>query len=949
VNSTRRRPTSLIALALAVATAAIGCGGDGVVLPSESGPAKIAIVDGNEQKGLAGSKLADALVAKVTDSQGRPVEGQTVAFTVDVGGGSVAPGSVTTGADGLASTDWTLGAGAGQQRVVATVQGDNVPAGLVVAFTASAMSGSGARLEIVSGDNQSAPVGSALPDSLVVRVTDSNGNPVAGVQVDWTTDGAGGVSPSSGVSDDDGLAAAERVLGTSAGTHTTQAASAGIDPVSFTSTAVPANPTALVLVSGDAQSGAIGSVLAAPLVVRLQDDNGNGIGGKSITWVVSPGGGSVDPTNVVTDPNGLAGTVWTVGSTVGQKTVTAIYSGLPPVTFTANVGASSATRVAFTRGPQNTAAGASLTPPLQVSILDAGGNTVTTATDAVTLSLDANPTGATLSGTVTVNAINGVASFPGLSLDKVGSGYTLAASAAGLTGDISAPFDILPGTANRLVFITPPTNRVVGQAFSPAIQVQVQDAAGNPVLSANNAITLASSVAGTLTGNNTKGAVAGTATFGGLSIDAAGTGYTLTALASGLTSATSDPFDILPGSTKIDITGQTPAASLPGQSFSVSYDVDPILPAAGNLNGNVTVTVGSATCTGNVTVFGGGSCSLTLPDPGSYQVTATYGNDPNFAASTSAPATHVVKSPTSLTITGDAPDPSTVGSTVSLQWTLSSSGAAPITGNVTVTVNGNAGTCSAPAALGSGSCNLIVTAPGTRTITAAYAGDGNYGPSTDTESHVATAPNQAPTADDDGPYDVLEDGTLTVPAGNGVLNGDSDPEGSALTAVKDSDPQHGTLTLNADGSFTYTPAADFSGDDSFTYHASDGALSSAPATVTINVTQVNDAPSFTKGADQTVSPLALTQTVPGWATGISAGPGETGQTLQFQVSTNDDSQFFNSVPPQISSNGTLTYTPNPLSGGATVTVTVRLHDDGGTANGGVDTSPDQTFTITIQP
>jgi hypothetical protein len=152
--------------------------------------------------------------------------------------------------------------------------------------------------------------------------------------------------------------------------------------------------------------------------------------------------------------------------------------------------------------------------------------------------------------------------------------------------------------------------------------------------------------------------------------------------------------------------------------------------------------------------------------------------------------------------------------------------------------------------------------------------------------------------------------------------------------------------LNADGSFTYTPDPDFNGDDSFTYHASDGSLSSASATVSISVTAVNDAPGFTKGADQNVSPLALTQTVTNWATGISAGPGES-QTLQFGVSTDDDSQFL--IAPQISPLGTLTYTPNPLSGGATVTVTVTLGDNGGTANGGVNTGPSQTFTITITP
>ena len=917
------------------------------MLPGGSRPTTIVISAGDSQHTLAGSTLEQPIVVRVTDAQSRPVERQTVAFAVAAGGGSLAPASVETGSDGKASTTWTLGGAAGFQHVTATVQGDDVPPGLVVTFTASAASGVGALLEIASGDNQTAAVGSALPDSLVVRVTDALHNPAAGVQVDWTATGGGSISPASAVTDANGLAAAERVLGNASGPQQAQASSSGLTPVTFNHTAEPANPTALVLVSGDGQSGARGAVLPNPLVVRLEDDNGNGVGGKSITWVVAPGSGSVDPANAVTDPNGFASTAWTLGSTTGAKTVTAVLPPLAPVTFTASVGAGAPAQLTITRPPQNTSAGVPFNPSVQVSIQDAGGNLVGSATDAVTLSLEANPSAGTLSGTVTVNAVNGVATFPGLSIDKVGSGYTLAAAAAGLTGDTSPPFDILAGGANRLVFIIQPTDRVVGQTFAPAIQVQVQDAAGNPVITAVNAITLASSVAGTLVGNNVRGAVGGIATFGGLSIEVAG-GYTLTAQAPGLTPATSEAFNVAPASTRTDITGQTPAGALPGQNVNVSYDVDPILPGAGELNGNVTVTDGTTSCTGNVTVFGGGSCALQFADAGPHQITATYGNDPNFATSTSDPVTYVVRSLTILTITQDTPDPSTVGSTVTVHWTLSSSGTAPITGNVNLTVNGNAGNCSNTAALGAGSCDLIFTGAGNRTITASYPGDGSYGGSTDTENHVVTPPaNQPPTADNDS-YSVLEDGSLTTVAGvDGVLFGDVDPEGAPLTAVKDSDPAHGTLTLNANGSFTYTPAADFNGSDGFTYHASDGSLSSGSATVTITVSSVNDAPSFTSGGDVGASASGgpVSQA---WAANGSAGPAdESGQTLTYDASIGLlDLLFFNTAP-AIAPDGTLTFTPSGVQG--QVTVTVRLQDSGGTANGGNDTSPPQTFNITLGP
>ena len=216
VTPTWRRFASLIAFALA--TAASGCGGDGIVLPGGSRPTAIAIFVGDSQHAQAGTTLGQPIVVRVTDAQSRPVERLTIAFAVVAGGGGVAPASVETGSDGKASTTWTLGGAAGFQHVTATVQGDDVPAGLVATFTASALSGVGALLEIASGDNQTAAVGSALPDSLVVRVTDALGQSCGGVQVDWTVTGGGSISPASVVTAPIGLAAAERVLGSASGT-----------------------------------------------------------------------------------------------------------------------------------------------------------------------------------------------------------------------------------------------------------------------------------------------------------------------------------------------------------------------------------------------------------------------------------------------------------------------------------------------------------------------------------------------------------------------------------------------------------------------------------------------------------------------------------------------------------------------------------------------------------
>ena len=154
------------------------------------------------------------------------------------------------------------------------------------------------------------------------------------------------------------------------------------------------------------------------------------------------------------------------------------------------------------------------------------------------------------------------------------------------------------------------------------------------------------------------------------------------------------------------------------------------------------------------------------------------------------------------------------------------------------------------------------------------------------------------------------------------------------------------------GALTYTPASNENGVTNVTVTAHDdggtangGSDTSAPQVFSITLTPVNDAPTFVAGPNQSaLSPLGP-QTVAGWATGISPGPAhETGQNVLF-AATNDNPGLF-SAPPAVASNGTLTYTPTLLAIGS-ANVTVRAVDNGGTANGGIDSSPPQIFTITI--
>jgi VCBS repeat-containing protein len=125
----------------------------------------------------------------------------------------------------------------------------------------------------------------------------------------------------------------------------------------------------------------------------------------------------------------------------------------------------------------------------------------------------------------------------------------------------------------------------------------------------------------------------------------------------------------------------------------------------------------------------------------------------------------------------------------------------------------------------------------------------------------STVTNRAPVAAADT-YTTVEDTALPVNA-PGVLGNDSDPDDDQLTAVLASGPSHGTIDLNANGSFAYTPAHNFTGSDSFTYRASDGTLTSSLTTVTITVNAVNDAPTATDDAYSTAEDTALTVAAPG--------------------------------------------------------------------------------------
>lgn len=211
------------------------------------------------------------------------------------------------------------------------------------------------------------------------------------------------------------------------------------------------------------------------------------------------------------------------------------------------------------------------------------------------------------------------------------------------------------------------------------------------------------------------------------------------------------------------------------------------------------------------------------------------------------------------------------------------------------------------------------------------ANDGTVDSNVATVTINVTAGNDAPTADNDS-YTADEDAVLNVPA-PGVLDGDSDPDGNTLSAIVVASPANGVMVLNADGSFSYTPHANFNGVDMFTYKANDGALDSNIATVTITVNAINDAPAALNDSYVTDEDVALSVPAPGV---LGNDTDVDGGSLSAMLVTGPANGTLTLGP-----DGSFTYTPGPDFSG-TDSFSYKAND--GSADSNVATA-----SITVNP
>jgi uncharacterized repeat protein (TIGR03803 family) len=182
---------------------------------------------------------------------------------------------------------------------------------------------------------------------------------------------------------------------------------------------------------------------------------------------------------------------------------------------------------------------------LAFEAMDSHGKVDSNFNGLVTVTLATNPVNGKLGGVITVQAVNGIATFSGLTLNKAGGGYSLKASSGTVTAATTRAIRVTANTASQFVAIAhPPSKFGAGGPFS--IQMTAEDGYGNVVstLRGNVTLTLASGPSGAeLDGKMTATLVKGVATFTGLRIRQAGTGYSLTASGS-LSAVTTDPFDV---------------------------------------------------------------------------------------------------------------------------------------------------------------------------------------------------------------------------------------------------------------------------------------------------------------------------------------------------------------------------------------------------------------------
>jgi hypothetical protein len=339
-------------------------------------------------------------------------------------------------------------------------------------------------------------------------------------------------------------------------------------------------------------NGSAGIALSPAVTVSVEDQFGNIYTADSLSTVqltLNGGtfsGGGDTATAMVSD--GVATFSNLVITASGTYTLTATDGALSGANSSSFFIADSA-KLGFLQEPTQTTAGVAISPAVTVAVEDQAGNTITTDTSTVILTINQGSF-ANGSTTVAAQAVNGVATFNNLVIDATGS-YTLFASDGGLQQGQSNSFNIV-AVASQLVFTQQPNNTYLGEAANPSVAISLEDRFANTATGDTSSVTLTLHGPGSPTffGGGTTATVAainGIASFNNLVVTAAGA-YTLTASDSSLTSATSNSFAIsIHALTTIDDDNANNPGGIPQVAYSGSWAQSLTL-LANNCGGTVT-------------------------------------------------------------------------------------------------------------------------------------------------------------------------------------------------------------------------------------------------------------------------------------------------------------------------------------------------------------------------
>ncbi len=521
------------------------------------------------------ARLEIATQPSATATAGVPFGQQPVVWVEDVGGNRLTGDNSTVVTAARLAGNGTL-----QGSVTATAQkgiatfanlSHNVANTITIRFTSGSLNSdtstsilvnaaSAARLVFLQQPT-GAVAGATIVPPVTVKLQDAFGNDVtrSGTAVTIAlTSGTGTLSGTLTRTTTTGIATFNDLSVNLAGAKVLTASSGSLTAaVSGTFTISPGAPKSLAFVQQPTNAVAA-TAITPPVTVRVRDALGNDAASSvSVTLSISSGTGSLS--GVTTQSSNASGLATFSGLSInlsGSKTLSASAPGLVSATSSAfTITAGAATQLAFVQQPTNTAAGTAIAPPVTVQLKDAQGNLMRTAGISVSVALSSG-TGI-LTGTIPqLTDAAGLATFNNLSINLAGP-KVLTASAVGLTSVASTSFTVVAAAANKLEFTTSPGDGTAGTPSPVQPVVTLKDAFGNVVTGVAQTVALAirnnAGPGGTLSGTKSVSvnAATGQAVFSGLSIDKAGTGYTLTATGSSVSTSPgtviSAPFTIVAG------------------------------------------------------------------------------------------------------------------------------------------------------------------------------------------------------------------------------------------------------------------------------------------------------------------------------------------------------------------------------------------------------------------